>query len=82
MKRAEARLCLSPVRTRSQTGARSKTSSRNIWLCGGGAVIAPLRQSIADTLDMRIHQSDELIPGGQTVEGINSLIQAVGITME
>ena len=54
----------------------------DIWLCGGGAVIAPLRQSIAETLDMRIHQSDELIPGGQTVEGSYSLIQAIGITME
>ena len=54
----------------------------DIWLCGGGAVIAPLRQSIAETLDMRIHQADDLIPGGQELEGSYSLIQAVGITLE
>ena len=54
----------------------------DIWLCGGGAVIAPLRQSIAETLDMRIHQADELMPGGQTPESSYSLVQAVGITLE
>ena len=54
----------------------------DIWLCGGGAVIAPLRQSIAQTLDMRVHQADDLMPGDQALEGSYSLIQAVGITLE
>ena len=54
----------------------------HIWLCGGGAVIPSLRQIIAETLDMQVHQADELIPDGQSVEGSYSLVQAAGITLE
>lgn len=54
----------------------------DIWLCGGGAVIAPLRQSIADTLDMKVHQARELLPGGDRVEAGYELLQAIGITMD
>lgn len=54
----------------------------DIWLCGGGAVIAPLRQAIAETLDMQVHQADELLPGGDASEGSYALVQAVGVTME
>jgi type IV pilus assembly protein PilM len=54
----------------------------DIWLCGGGAVIAPLRQAIADTLDMKVHQARELVPGGDRVDASYELVQAVGITMD
>lgn len=54
----------------------------DIWLCGGGAVIAPLRQAIADTLDMKVHQARELVPGGDRLEASYELVQAIGITME
>ena len=54
----------------------------DIWLCGGGAAIPALRESIAETLDMRVHQADELVPGGEDLENCYSLVQAVGITLD
>ena len=54
----------------------------DIWLCGGGAAIAPLRAAIAETLDLRIHQAEELVPRGETLESAYALAQAVGITLE
>ena len=54
----------------------------DIWICGGGACIKPLRQTIAETLDMRIHPAGELIPGGAAVENDYALLQAIGITMD
>ena len=54
----------------------------HIWLCGGGAVIAPLRKAIADTLDMKVHQARELLPGGDHVEAGFELVQAIGVTMD
>ena len=52
----------------------------DVWLCGGGAVIEPLRAAIAETLDMNIHQAGELLP--EVAEDPHSYIRAVGITME
>ena len=54
----------------------------DIWICGGGACIRPLRQSISDTLDLHIHDASELIPGGATIEEDFALLQAIGITMD
>lgn len=54
----------------------------DVWLCGGGAVIEPLRSAISNTLDMRLHAAEELVPGGSDIEGCHALIQAIGITME
>ena len=53
----------------------------DIWICGGGAVIRALRQSIADTMDLRIHEAGELIPGGAVVENDYALLQAIGIAL-
>jgi type IV pilus assembly protein PilM len=54
----------------------------DIWLCGGGAVIKPLRSTIAETLDMQIHLADELLPDGDKLEESYALVQAVGVTMD
>ncbi len=54
----------------------------DIWVCGGGACIKPLQQSIAETLDLHIHTASELIPGGASVEEDYALLQAIGIAME
>ena len=54
---------------------------QDIWVCGGGAVIEPLRQSIAETLDLKIHFADELIPGSAAVENDYALLQAIGIAI-
>ena len=51
-------------------------------LCGGGAVIEPLRETIAQTLDLRIRWAAELVPGGQAVENCHAMAQAIGITLE
>lgn len=54
----------------------------DIWVCGGGACIRPLQESIAETLDLRIHTAGELIPGSAAIEEDYSLLQAIGIAME
>ena len=54
----------------------------DVWLCGGGAVIRPLREALADTLDMEVHPASELIPDGVEVENGNSFVQAIGIAVE
>ena len=54
----------------------------DVWLCGGGAVMAPLREVIRETLDMEIHQASNLIPGGDAVPDCYQYIEAIGITME
>lgn len=54
----------------------------DVWLCGGGAVIRPLREALADTLDIEVHPASELIPGGDEIEHCNSFVQAIGIAVE
>ena len=54
----------------------------DVWLSGGGAVIAPLREAIAQTLDMKVHKADELVQGGEMVENCYDCLQAIGITMD
>ena len=53
----------------------------DIWLCGGGAAIEPLRREITNALDMTIHAAEELLPSGNTVEDAYAFMQAVGITL-
>lgn len=62
--------------------SNSDSHLEDIWICGGGARIAPLQQSIAETLDLHIHSAGELIPGGATIEDDYALLQAIGIAME
>ena len=54
----------------------------DIWLCGGGAVIPPLQDALKETLDMRIHQASELVPGGDAVPDCYQYIESIGIAME
>ena len=54
----------------------------DIWLCGGGAEIMPLRSAISETLDLNLHDAHELIPGGVSFEECGALVQAIGITLE
>ncbi|MBQ6206184.1 MAG: pilus assembly protein PilM, partial [Oscillospiraceae bacterium] len=54
----------------------------DIWLCGGGSVIAPLQEALKETLDMRIHQASELVPGGDAVPDCYQYIESIGITMD
>ncbi|MBQ1411304.1 MAG: pilus assembly protein PilM [Oscillospiraceae bacterium] len=53
----------------------------DVWLCGGGAMIAPLRDAITETLDLQIHQASELLPGGKIAKKGNITVQASGIAM-
>lgn len=53
----------------------------DLWLCGGGAVIQPLADTIGEMLDLQLHPATELVPGGEGVESCNSYVQAIGITM-
>ena len=54
----------------------------DIWICGGGAMIKPLLDVIAETMDMKIHSAAELLPGKQAVEQDYALLQAIGIALE
>lgn len=54
----------------------------DIWICGGGAMIRPLQQQISETLDLSIHQAEELLPASMQAEDAYALLQAIGITLE
>lgn len=54
----------------------------DIWICGGGACIRPLQESIAETLDLHIHAASELLPNGVTLEEDYALLQAIGIALD
>ena len=53
----------------------------DMWLCGGGAVIEPLVETIGDMLDIQLHTAEELVPGGESVNECNTYVQAIGIAM-
>ena len=54
----------------------------DIWVCGGGAMIQPLLNVLAETTDMKLHSAAELLPGMQAVEQDYALLQAIGIALE
>lgn len=53
----------------------------DLWMCGGGAVIRPLTETIGEMLNVRLHPAAELVPGGEHVEDCNSFVQAIGIAL-
>lgn len=53
----------------------------DVWLCGGGAVIDSLSNSIRETLDMSVHSAEELFED-QNVEDFSDFTQAVGIALD
>lgn len=53
----------------------------DVWLCGGGAALEPLRETIGESLDMNVHASSELIRGGEEIAECNTFVQAVGIAV-
>lgn len=53
----------------------------DIWLCGGGAVIPALAETIGGMLSINLHTADELVPGGEGIVDCNSFVLAVGIAM-
>lgn len=57
------------------------SSLGDLWLCGGGAVIEPLAETIGEMLNIQLHSAAELVPGGENVDECNSFVQAIGIAM-
>lgn len=53
----------------------------HMWLCGGGAVIEPLAETISDMLSIQLHPATELVPGGDKVPEVNTYAQAIGIAV-
>ena len=51
------------------------------WLCGGGAEIMPLRESIRSTLDIDVRTADELVSNGGALENGFDFVQAIGIAL-
>ena len=54
----------------------------DIWLCGGGAIIQPLRTAMENNLDIRLHPASELIGGGDKIENSRSFVQAIGVVLD
>ena len=50
----------------------------DIWLCGGGAAIAELRNAIGEAVEMKLHPAKELVRNGDEIEHCYSLVQAIG----
>ena len=53
----------------------------DIWLCGGGTMLDPLKKAISETMDLEVHQASELLSGGKAAKKGNVTIQAFGIAM-
>ena len=53
----------------------------DIWLCGGGTMLEPLKKAISETMDLEVHQASELLSGGKAAKKGNVTIQAFGIAM-
>ena len=53
----------------------------DLWLCGGGAVIRPLTDTIGEMLNIQLHPAGELVPGGEAIDACNGFVQAIGITL-
>ena len=54
----------------------------DIWICGGGAAIEPLRTAIAENLDLKIHAADELIPSAVRQEDGYNYLESIGIAID
>ena len=58
-----------------------ESQMNDLYLAGGGAMIRPLCETIANTVGMPVHSIEELVPGGTGVEACHSLAQAIGVTL-
>lgn len=54
----------------------------DIWICGGGAEIPPLMDTIKTRLEMEVHSAAELIPDGDKLGRASLFVQAVGVTQD
>lgn len=54
----------------------------DIWLCGGGAAIAPLRAAIDQAMDLNVHHAAELLPGAPNMDDSYRFLEAVGIALD
>ena len=57
------------------------SSLEHMWLCGGGAVIEAMRDTLSEMLNIELHRAEELIPGGASLAECNTYAQAIGIAM-
>ncbi|MBR2528838.1 MAG: pilus assembly protein PilM [Blautia sp.] len=53
----------------------------DLWLCGGGAVISSLSETIGEMLDINLHRAEDLVPEGEKLAECNTFVQAIGIAM-
>ena len=55
---------------------------REVWVCGVGASMVPLWETLAESLGPGLRRAEELIPGGETVEGCCRYALAAGVAMD
>jgi type IV pilus assembly protein PilM len=59
------------------------TTLADVWLCGGGSAVEPLRDAIKNELDsMTVHEPGELVRGVKGVENWQDYLAAIGITID
>ncbi|MCR5469136.1 MAG: pilus assembly protein PilM [Lachnospiraceae bacterium] len=54
----------------------------DVYFCGGGIQIDPLREVIRQSLDLNIHHARELLPASMSTHGMSTYMQAIGITFD
>lgn len=57
-------------------------SLRRVYLCGGGAEVEPLKDTIDRVTNLEIRSAAELIPGGDSIDRPWLYIRAVGCALE
>lgn len=55
---------------------------RDIYFCGGGAQIAPLREAICERISLKTHDIAELMPTAETQEPASLFPAAYGVTLQ
>lgn len=58
------------------------SSLEDVWLCGGGIMVPPLRKAIEDTVGVTVHEITEILRGNVDPEHGVGLSRAVGATIE
>ena len=51
-----------------------------VWVFGGGAVVEPLRKTVTEGLNLKVHSITDMMPYAKDVEDIYTYAPAVGIT--
>ena len=55
---------------------------RRIYLCGGGAALAPVRDAISELTELEVHSAAELLPDSTSLEKPWLFVKAIGCALQ